>query len=185
MCPVENTAEKRKEFEELALQYMDSLYSVALRMAKNSSEAQDLVQDAYLRAYRFFDRFQKGTNFKAWLFKILKNVYINKYRKELRKPQMVDISGVEASNNLPGPTTPEDEIFSKLLDDDVTRAMDDLPEDFRLAIMLSDVDGLAYKDIAEILECPIGTVMSRLHRGRKLLRESLYEYAKAHGYIKD
>ena len=185
MCPVENTAEKRKEFEELALQYMDSLYSVALRMAKNPSEAQDLVQDAYLRAYRFFDRFEKGTNFKAWLFKILKNVYINKYRKELRKPQMVDISDVEASNNLLGPTTPEDEIFSKLLDDDVTRAMDDLPEDFRLAIMLADVDGLAYKDIAEILECPIGTVMSRLHRGRKLLRESLYEYAKAHGYVKD
>lgn len=185
MCPVQNTAEKRREFEELALQHMDSLYSVALRMTKNVSEAQDLVQDAYLRAYRFFDRFERGTNFKAWLFKILKNVYINKYRKELRKPQMVDISSVEALNSLRGLTTPEDEIFNKLLDDDVTRAMDALPEDFRLAIMMADLQGFAYKDIAEILECPIGTVMSRLHRGRKLLKNNLYEYAKAHGYVKD
>ena len=185
MCPVQNTAEKRREFEELALQHMDSLYSVALRMTKNVSEAQDLVQDAYLRAYRFFDRFERGTNFKAWLFKILKNVYINKYRKELRKPQMVDISSVEALNSLQGPTTPEDEIFNKLLDDDVTRAMDALPEDFRLAIMLADLDGLSYKDVAKILDCPIGTVMSRLHRGRKLLKNNLYEYAKAHGYVKD
>ena len=185
MCPVQNTAEKRREFEELALQYMDSLYSVALRMTKNPGEAQDLVQDAYLRAYRFFDKFEPGTNFKAWLFKILKNVYINKYRKELRKPQMVDISSVEALNSLQGPTTPEDEIFNKLLDDDVTRAMDALPEDFRLAIMLADLDGLSYKDVAKILDCPIGTVMSRLHRGRKLLKNNLYEYAKAHGYVKD
>ena len=185
MCPVQNTAEKRGEFEELALYYMDSLYSVALRMTKNASEAQDLVQDAYLRAYRFFDKFERGTNFKAWLFKILKNVYINKYRKELRRPQMVDISNVEASTSLPGPTTPEDEIFNKLLDDDVTRAMDALPEDFRLAIMLADLQGFAYKDIADILDCPIGTVMSRLHRGRKLLKENLNEYAKAHGYVKD
>ena len=185
MCPVQNTAKKRGEFEELALQHMDSLYNVALRMTKNTSEAQDLVQDAYLRAYRFFDRFESGTNFKAWLFKILKNIYINKYRKESRRPQMVDISSVEASNSLQGPTTPEDEIFNKLLDDDVTRAMDALPEDFRLAIMLADLDGLSYKDIAEILDCPIGTVMSRLHRGRKLLKNNLYEYAKAHGYVKD
>ena len=164
---------------------MDSLYSVALRMAKNASEAQDLVQDAYLRAFRFFDRFEKGTNFKAWLFKILKNVYINKYRKESRRPQMVEISSAEGLNELQGSTTPEDEIFNKLLDDDVTSAMDALPEDFRLAIMLADLDGLSYKDVAEILECPIGTVMSRLHRGRKLLRNSLYEYAKARGYAKD
>ncbi len=185
MCSVQNTENKKKEFEELALQYMDSLYSVALRMTRDAVEAQDLVQDAYLRAYRFFDKFAKGTNFKAWLFKILKNVYINKYRKESRTPQMVDVSGADASENLQTMATPETEIFDRLLDDDITRAIDSLPDEFRYAIILSDVEGLSYKEIAEVLECPIGTVMSRLHRGRNLLRESLYEYAKKRGYVKD
>ena len=185
MCSVQDIEDKKKEFEELALQYMDSLYSVALRMTRDATEAQDLVQDAYLRAYRFFDKFAKGTNFKAWLFKILKNVYINKYRKESRTPQMVDVSGAEASENLQTTATPESEIFDKLLDDDITEAIDSLPNEFRLAIILSDVEGLSYKEIAEVLECPIGTVMSRLHRGRNLLKESLREYAKERGYVKD
>jgi len=185
MCQVQSVEHKKKEFEESALQYMDSLYSAALRMTRNESEAQDLVQDAYLRSYRFFDKFQKGTNLKAWLFKILKNIYINKYRRESKRPQMVDVSDVEASGDLMVSTTPEDEIFDKLLDDDITRAMSDLPEDFRLAIILSDLEGFSYKEIAEILDCPIGTVMSRLHRGRRLLRDSLYEYAKKRGYVKD
>jgi RNA polymerase sigma-70 factor (ECF subfamily) len=185
MCRIQNTEEKKKEFEEIAIQYMDPLYSVALRMTRNSSEAEDLVQDAYLRAYRFFDKFEKGTNFKAWLFKILKNIYINKYRKESRKPQMLDVSNVEAAGDLEYHETPEEEIFNKLLDDDVTEALDSLPEEFRLAIILSDLEGFSYKETAEILDCPIGTVMSRLHRGRKLLRENLYEYAKKRGYVKD
>ena len=185
MRPVQNVEEKRKEFEELALQYMDSLYGVALRMTRDVTEAQDLVQDVFLRAYRFFDRFEKGTNFKAWLFKILKNVYINKYRRESRMPQMVDVFGVEASNSLQISKTPENEVFDKLLDDEITDAMDALPEEFRFAIVLSDLQGFSYKEIAEILDCPIGTVMSRLHRGRKLLRDSLYGYAKERGYIKD
>ena len=185
MCPAQDVEKKRKEFEELALQYMDSLYGVALRMTRDVTEAQDLVQDVFLRAYRFFDRFEKGTNFKAWLFKILKNVYINKYRRESRMPQMVDVFGVEASNSLQISKTPENEVFDKLLDDEITDAMDALPEEFRFAIVLSDLQGFSYKEIAEILDCPIGTVMSRLHRGRKLLRDSLYGYAKERGYVKD
>ena len=185
MLSAQDKESKKKEFEEIAFQHMDSLYGAALRMTRDGSDAQDLVQDTYIRAFRFFDKFEKGTNFKAWLFKILKNVYINKYRKELKKPQMVNIADVEASGDLKEEVTPEDEIFNGLLDDDITRAMDDLPEEFRLAIILSDLQGLSYKEVAEILDRPIGTVMSRLHRGRKLLRSSLRDYAKKHGYIKD
>jgi len=185
MRQVQRVEERKKEFEGVALQYMDSLYSAALRMARDETEAQDLVQDAYLRAYRFFDKFEKGTNFRAWLFKILKNIYINKYRKESKKPQMIDISNVEVSGDLTAAVTPEDEVFNKLLDDDITNAMDALPEEFRLAIILSDLQGFSYKEIAEILDCPIGTVMSRLHRGRKLLRNSLHDYARKRGYVKD
>jgi len=185
MSQVSGVERKKKEFEEVALQYMDSLYNAAMRMTRDGDDAQDLVQDAYLRAYRFFDKFEKGTNFKAWLFKILKNVYINKYRKEIKQPQMLEVSDVEASGDLSAKTTPEDEVFNSLLDDDITSAIDELPEEFRLAIVLSDLEGLPYKEIAEILDCPIGTVMSRLHRGRKLLRDSLYEYARKRGYVKD
>lgn len=177
--------EVRKEFEELALPYMDSFYNVALRMTGNEVEAQDLVQDAYLRALRFFDKFQKGTNFKAWIFKIIKNIYINKYRKESKTPQMLDVSDAEVTGLLSTPNTPEEEIFNDLLDDDVTKALDALPDDFRLTLILSDIEGFSYKEIAEILDCPIGTVMSRLHRGRKLLRKYLYEYAKNKRVIKD
>lgn len=184
MCQTQQDAEEKKqEFEDIALQYMDSLYNLALRMTRDENEAQDLIQDAYLRAYRFFDKFEKGTNFRAWLFKITKNIYINKYRKELKTPQMLDVSDVEAVGGLPDSETPEQEIFDKLLDDDVADALDSLPDEFRLAILLSDIEGFSYKEIAEILDCPIGTVMSRLHRGRKLLRKSLYEYAKNRGYI--
>jgi RNA polymerase sigma-70 factor (ECF subfamily) len=185
MCRIQSLEARKKEFEELAIQYMDSLYNVALRMTRNESEAQDLVQDAYLRAYRFFDKFEKGTNFRAWLFKILKNIYINKYRRELKRPQIVDVSDVEASGDLVATATPEDEMLSKLLDDDVVSAIDALPEEFRLTIILSDLEGFSYKEVAEILDCPIGTVMSRLHRGRRLLRSSLYNYAKKRGYVKD
>lgn len=185
MCQDKSVDEKKREFEELAIQYMDSFYSAALRMTGDEIEAQDLVQDAYLRAFRFFDKFEKGTNFKAWFFKIIKNIYINKYRKESKAPQMLDVADAESSGLLSTVETPEDQIFDKLLDDDIIKALDDLPEDFRLTLLMSDLQGFSYKEIADILDCPIGTVMSRLHRGRKLLRKNLYEYAKSRGFVKD
>jgi len=184
MCEIRTTEEKKREFEGLALPHMDSFYSAALRLTRNETAAEDLVQDAYLRAYRFFDKFEKGTNFRAWLFKIIKNVYINKYRKESKTPQMMDASDAEASGFLSITETPENQIFDKLLDDDITKALDSLPDDFRLTLILSDLEGFSYKEIAEILDCPIGTVMSRLHRGRKILRQNLYDYARNYGYLK-
>ena len=176
---------KANRFEKEAIVHLDIIYNAALKLTKSRVEAEDLVQETFLRAYRFFDKFKAGTNCKAWLFKILKNIYINKYRKESRKPQMLDVSDVEGSGDLANALTPEDEIFGKLLDDDVVDAMDALPEEFRLAIVLSDLEGFSYKEIAEILDCPIGTVMSRLHRGRKLLQKVLYDYAVKNGYIKE
>ena len=184
MCG-QNMEDKKTEFEGLALQHMEPLYGTALRMTRDDTEAQDLVQDVYLRAYRFFNQFEKGTNFKAWLFRILKNVYINKYRKQARLPKMVDISDIGMFTDLANVKTPENEIFDKLLDDDITNAMNSLPEEFRLVIILSDIQGFSYKETAEILSCPIGTVMSRLHRGRRLLRISLQRYARERGYIRN
>jgi RNA polymerase sigma-70 factor (ECF subfamily) len=175
---------QKNEFERIALQYMDSAYSIALGMTRDATEAEDLVQDTYLRAYKFFDKFESGTNFRAWLLTILKNTYINKYRRESKTPQMVDISELQMSSELASESTPENDIFSKLLDDDVTAAVNSLPKDFHSAVVLSDLEGLAYKEIAEILNVPIGTVMSRLHRGRKFLRSRLNEYARKRGYVR-
>ena len=185
MGHIQSVKNKSKEFEDIAFQYMNALYSAALGMTRNESEAQDLVQDSYLRAYRFFDKFERGTDFKAWLFKILKNIYISKYNKESRKPRMVDFRSVESSGFSKAGATPENEIFDELLDDDIAIAMDALSEEFRLVIILSDLQGFSYKEVAEILDCPIGTVMSRLHRGRRLLRNKLYKYAKKHGYVRN
>jgi RNA polymerase sigma-70 factor (ECF subfamily) len=185
MSSAQTVEEKKKEFEEISIKYMNSLYNSAIRLTRDGSEAQDLVQDTYLRAYRFFDKFEKGTNFKAWLFKILKNIYINKYRKQQKIPQMVEVSNVESTANMASDVTPEDEVFGDLLDDDISKAMDSLPEEFRITIVLSDLEGFTYKEISDILNCPIGTVMSRLHRGRGLLKESLREYARKRGYVKD
>jgi RNA polymerase sigma-70 factor (ECF subfamily) len=175
---------KAEEFKAIALPHIESIYRSALRMVGNVSDAQDLVQDSYLRAYRFFDKFKKGTNIKAWLLKILRNLWINKYHKELRAPKMVDIRDIETSEAVKAAETPEDRIFDGLLDDDITCAIDSLPEYFRLAVTLSDLEGLSYREIAEIMDCPVGTVMSRLYRGRKLLRESLHDYARRLGYVK-
>ena len=174
----------KREVENTALEYMDALYNAALRMSRNSSEAEDLVQDTYLRAYRFFDRFQKGTSMKAWLFKILKNTFINNFKKQSRAPEHVDFDRLRLSENEPASSDdPEVELFYRIFGDEFTNAVDDLRAEFRLVILLSDVEGFSYKEIAEIIDCPIGTVMSRLHRGRKLLRSSLREYAKELGYV--
>ncbi|MBI2556916.1 MAG: sigma-70 family RNA polymerase sigma factor [Planctomycetes bacterium] len=187
---------RRKEFEDIAMEHIDSLYSMAIRLVFNKEEAEDLVQETYLKAYRFFDTFQKGTNIKAWLFKILRNTFINKYRKAVNLPGEVFYEDVESVNsNLSykqesdsGELT--DTLESKynelgnLMEDDVKRAIDSLPIEYKEAILLSDVEELSYNDIAEITNVPIGTVKSRLNRGRKLLQKSLWEYAKDRGFIK-
>lgn len=188
--------DRRKEFEEITLKYINSLYNMALRLVISKEEAEDLVQETYLKAYRFFDTFQKGTNAKAWLFKILRNTFINKYRKAISMPSEVFYEDVESVNS--GTTykpenkseemvdTLEDKYgdLSNLMEDDVKHAIDNLPVEYREAILFSDVEGLSYKDIAEITNVPIGTVKSRLNRARKLLEKSLWEYAKDKGFIK-
>ncbi len=183
---------RKTEFENIAFEFMDSLYSTALRMTRNAEEAEDLVQDTYLRAYRFFDKFQTGTNFKAWIFKILTNTFINRYRKKARTPQQVQFEKVEygIENNdkdekIPEWTGYDEEKYQELFDDDIKSALGQLSEEFRMVILLADVEGFSYKEIAQIIDRPIGTVMSRLFRGRKMLQKVLETYAKREGYIKN
>ncbi|MDR4507004.1 MAG: sigma-70 family RNA polymerase sigma factor [Candidatus Brocadiaceae bacterium] len=187
---------KRKEFEDVSLEYTASLYSMALRLVRNNEEAEDLVQETYLKAYRFFDSFQKGTNIKAWLFTILRNTFINKYRKAVRLPGEIFCEDVELVNatladkkegNLEDLAETLEDRYCELdgfVEDEVKHALDALPIEFREAILFSDVEGLSYKDIAEITNVPIGTVKSRLNRGRKLLQQNLWNYAKDKGFIK-
>jgi RNA polymerase sigma-70 factor (ECF subfamily) len=165
---------------------MPSLYAAALRMTRNPSDAEDLVQETYLRAYRGFGGFQEGTNLKAWLYRILTNTYINTYRAKKRRPDETEldevedlylyrrIGGLEAA--MAGRSA-EDELLDRFTDTEVKEAIESLPDNFRLAVLLADVEGFSYKEIADIIEIPIGTVMSRLHRGRKALQKRLYEYA--------
>ena len=187
---------RRKEFEDIAMEHLDSLFSMAIRLVFNREAAEDLVQETYLKAYRFFDTFQKGTNIKAWLFKILRNTFINKYRKTVNLPSEIFYEDVESVNSsLPykqesdsGELTDTLETkysdLGNLMEDDVKHAIDSLPIEYKEAILLSDVEELSYNDIAEITNVPIGTVKSRLNRGRKLLQKSLWEYAKDRGFIK-
>ncbi len=178
------TRPKAERFEEVALEHMDLLYKSALYMSKNESDAQDLVQDTYLKAYRFFDTFKEGTNCRAWLLKILKNTFINAIHREKARPQMRSLSEMkDDAAELSSDTNPEDSIFRDLFDDDIVAAIDRLPDEFKTAVLLADVEGLSYKEIADVMDCPIGTVMSRLHRGRGLLRKRLWNYAALHGYI--
>ncbi|MCP4205039.1 MAG: sigma-70 family RNA polymerase sigma factor [bacterium] len=180
------------DFEAAAMPFVDSLYNTAFRMTRNSEDAQDLVQETYFKAYRHYDKFQEGTNFKAWLFKILKNSFINNYRKKQSRPLQTDFAEIEdalesrvseeATRKI---KSPEEELLENVLDEDVQRAMDELPDDYRMAIVLADLEGFSYKEIAEILEVPLGTVMSRLYRGRKLLERTMLTYAREHGYLRD
>src|SRR3982751_2854162 len=176
----------KQEFEELALAQLDPLYSAALRLTKNERDAEDLVQDTCMRAYRFFDKFERGTNIKAWLFKILTNTFINRYRRKVKERTVVE--GVEreavherfvSRDATDFAANPEQYFFDRLLSDDVLRAID-----FRLVVILADLQEFSYKEIAEILECPVGTVMSRLYRGRKLLQKTLREYAEGQGVFR-
>ena len=170
--------------------FAPQLYSAALRMTRNQADAEDLVQEAYLRGFRGFGGFTEGTNLRAWLFRILTNAFINTYRSQQRRPAESDLADLEDMylyRRLPtletvGPSrSAEDQLLDMLTDDEVKRALEDLPENFRLPVLLADVEGFAYKEIAEMLDIPIGTVMSRLHRGRKAMQKSLYDFAVARG----
>jgi len=181
-------ADSRPEFEALALPHMDSLYRTALRMARNPDDAEDLVQETYMKAFRSFATFEPDTNIRAWLFRILTNSYINRYHKEMANPAKTRFEDVdsflaseEAAEAAPMPGAPES-AFAELLDDEVKKALDELPAEFRQAVVMALVEGLSYKDIARALDCPIGTVMSRLYRGRQLLRTKLADYARQRGY---
>lgn len=177
----------RESFERDALPHMEALYNFAVRMTMDQAEAEDLVQETYLKAYRFFDKFEPGTNCKAWLFRIMKNSYINRYRKARKAPQTVDYSTVEEfchTISAEGFDAGNPAPFEHLLDDEVTIAIEQLPEDFRTAVILCDIEGFTYEEIAEFADCPVGTVRSRLHRGRRLLRDALLEYAASRGYAR-
>ena len=178
------------DFAEQAMPHADALYSAAMRMTRNPADAEDLLQETYLRAYRGFGGFREGTNLKAWLYRILTNTYINRYRAKQRRPEETDLSegedfylyrrlgGLEAAS---ASRSAEDEVLDLFTETEVKDAIEELPEQYRLAVLLADVEGFAYKEIAEILEIPIGTVMSRLHRGRRRLQERLFDFAVQRG----
>ena len=181
----------RNEFEGLAMKHVDPLYSAALRLTKNERDAEDLVQDTFLRAFRFFDKFERGTNIKAWLFKILTNTFINRYRRTVKERSIVEGSEREAVHERfisreasEYAANPEQYFFDRLLSDDVLRAVDSLPIDFRMVVILADLQEFSYKEIAEILDVPVGTVMSRLYRGRRLLQKALAGYAVVSGVLR-
>ncbi len=179
-------------FTDQAMDLMPSLYSAALRMTRNPADAEDLVQETYLKAYRGFGSFEQGTNLKAWLYRILTNTFINRYRAAKRRPDETDLDDVEdfylyrrlgGLEEARAGRSAEDELMDLFSEAEVKAAVDALPEQFRMAVLLADVEGFSYKEIASILEIPIGTVMSRLHRGRKNLQKALFEFATTQGLI--
>ena len=184
----ESQSQLYKEFEREALPHMDALFNFALRMTGDSDDANDLVQDTFLKAFRFFDKFEKGPNCKAWLFRIMKNTFINTYRKKTKEPDKVDYEDVENFYESVKPSSTdsahlEKEIYDNLLDDEISSAIASLPDDFKTVIILSDIEGFTYDEIADFVDVPVGTVRSRLHRARKMLFAKLYKYADEKGYV--
>jgi RNA polymerase sigma-70 factor (ECF subfamily) len=182
------------KFAELGMEHMGSLYTAALRMTRNPADAEDLVQETYLKAYRAFGTFQEGTNLKAWLYKILTNTFINSYRAKKRRPEQTELDDVEdlyLYRRLGGleaaaaGRSAEEEVLDLFTESEIKDAIEALPEQFRMAVLLADVEGFSYKEIADILDIPIGTVMSRLHRGRKSLQKTLYEFGRSRGLVGD
>jgi len=183
--------DRSREFEEVALVHLDALYRSALRLTHNRSEAEDLVQQTCLRAFRGFHRFNPGTNCRAWLFTILRNAFLNRIRqagRDVLAGESVDLESTTfpgVAETLPARGHPDEEFFQTVLHGDVDRALKALPLPFREVVILADLEGLAYKEIAQVVGCPIGTVMSRLSRGRGLLRQALGRFAQEHGYVKE
>jgi|UniRef100_A0A832DG03 RNA polymerase sigma-70 factor (ECF subfamily) len=188
VIPDEKQRQLYEDFEREAVPHMDALFNFALKMTGDSDEADDLVQETYLKAFRFFDKFEKGTNCKAWLFRIMKNTYINKYRKETKEPDKVDYEEVENFYENVKPSTTdsahlEKDIYDNLLDDELSEAINSLPDDFKTVVILCDIEGFTYEEIADFIDVPVGTVRSRLHRARKMLFTKLQKYASERGYI--
>jgi RNA polymerase sigma-70 factor (ECF subfamily) len=179
-------------FAEEAMEHMPSLYTAALRMTRNPADAEDLVQETYLKAYRAFGSFTEGTNLKAWLYRILTNTYINIYRAKKRRPDETDVEDFEnlylyhrlgGGEAATAGRSAEDQVLDRFTEAEVKDAIESLPEQFRMAVILGDVEGFSYKEMAEILDVPIGTVMSRLHRGRRALQKRLYEFGRQRGLV--
>ena len=184
----------REDFTHDAMQHAPQLFSTAMSMTRNRSDAEDLVQETFIKAWRSFATYQQGTNLRAWLFRIMTNTYINKYNAQQRKPTETELDDVEelflykrlgSVDQSQLSQSAEDQMLSLFTDDEVKKALEELPDQFRIPVLMSDVEGFSYKEIAEILEIPLGTVMSRLHRGRKSMQKMLYEYAKERGLINE
>ena len=182
------------DFVQDAMQFAPQLFSTAMRMTRNKSDAEDLVQETFIKAWRSFHTFQTGTNLRAWLYRIMTNTFINKYNSKQRKPTETELDEVEelylykrlgSIDQSKLSSSAEDQMLELFTDDEVKKALEELPETFRLPVLLSDVDGFSYKEIAEMLDIPLGTVMSRLHRGRKAMQKMLYEYAKERGLVNE
>lgn len=189
-----HSVDVRERLEQEALSHIDALYRTALRMTRNQSDAEDLVQEAYLRAFKALDQYRDGTNLRAWLFRIMTNAYINEYRKRSRRPVNSSLDDIEEfylydhlidSGVQPNSERPEDIVLNRITADDVLKSLDVLSDDFRHVVLLADVEGFTYREIAEILDIPVGTVMSRLYRARRRLQSSLYDFAVQSGYIRE